>query len=71
MKNVSFNLTNYSKPTPAKLKAIADFLLASILLVDPLLQSIPNFEYKEWTLWGWNTFVVLFKFATKFTTEKR
>lgn len=70
IKGYDIATTNYDKPTPKLLKRIADFLLATILVINPLMISIPDFEGKEWILWGWNAFVVLFKFFTKTVTEK-
>jgi hypothetical protein len=61
---------NYHKRTPVTLKKIADILLATILVVDPLMISIPDFAGKEWVVWGWNAFAVLFKFITKMVTDE-
>jgi hypothetical protein len=61
---------NYHKRTPLILKKIADILLATILVVDPLMLSIPDFPNKEWVIWGWTAFVVLFKFVSKTITEE-
>jgi hypothetical protein len=70
IKGYDVRVSNYDKKTPVFLKKVADFLLATILVVDPLMISLPEFQGKEWLLWGWNAFVVLFKFATKTVTEK-
>ncbi len=67
---ISVKLENYFKQTPAKLKAAADTLLGTILVIDPLMISMPEFPHKEWVVWSWNAFVVLFKFFTKFTTTE-
>lgn len=61
---------NYHKRTPLTLKKIADILLATILVVDPLMLSIPEFEGKQWVTWGWTAFVVLFKFVSKTIAEE-
>ena len=70
IKGYDIHPSNYNKRTPVLLKKIADFLLATILLVDPLMMTVPDFQGKEWVLWIWNAFVVLFKFFTKTITEK-
>jgi hypothetical protein len=70
LSNYDLHPANYSKPTPVTLKKVADFLLATILIVDPLIISIPDFPQKEWVLWIWNAFAVLFKFVSKMVTEK-
>lgn len=67
--NFDIHPVNYNKKTPRTLKGIADFLLATILIIDPLILSMPDFPHKEWILWGWSVFVVLFKFFTKLVTE--
>jgi len=59
---------NYHKLTPSKLKGWADALLSTILVFDPIMMAIPDFQGKEWVMWGWNAFVVLFKFFTKSVT---
>jgi len=69
-KNYDIHPANYDKPTPRLLKRIADFLLATILVVNPLIFSIPDFQGKEWIIWSWNVFIILFKFATKTVTKK-
>jgi len=61
---------NYNKRTPAILKKIADMLLASVLVVNPVIIAIPEFEGREWFIWGWNMLVVLFKLVTKTITEE-
>jgi hypothetical protein len=69
IKGYTLHPENYSKRTPVLLKKIADILLASIIVVDPVLQTIPDFEWRSWLIWGWNMFVVLFKFTTKFIAD--
>jgi hypothetical protein len=71
MKIASYDIhpANYTKKTPVTLKAIADILLSTILVVDPLILSIPDFPNKEWVLWSWNAFVVIFKLITKMVTK--
>ena len=69
IKGYSIHPKNYNKRTPIVLKAIADTLLLSIIAVDPLIQQIPDFDKKEWVIWGWNVVVVIFKFITKTITE--
>jgi hypothetical protein len=61
---------NYSKKTPVNLKKIADILLSSILIIDPVMISIPDFAGKEWLIWGWNMAVVLFKLISKFVADE-
>lgn len=68
--NYSLAPENYHKKTPVILKKIADILLATILVVDPLMISIPDFAGKEWVVWGWNAFTVIFKFITKMITDE-
>ncbi len=63
--NYSIHPDNYNKRTPATLKKIADILLASILVLDPVMIAIPDFQGKEWVVWSWNLFVVVFKFISK------
>ena len=70
MIKISFGLSNYDKPTPKRLKAVADTLLALMLVLDPLVLSMPDFPHKQWALLGWNSLVVLFKFFTKYTAIK-
>jgi hypothetical protein len=65
----SISVENYHKPTPKWLKIVADILLGSILVLDPLIMSIPDFEQKEWILFGWNVFVALFKLVSKTITD--
>lgn len=65
----SLKTENYHKPTPRWLKITADILLGSILVLDPLIMAIPDFEYKEWLLFGWNVFVALFKLISKTIAE--
>ena len=67
--NYSIHPVNYSKRTPVTLKKIADILLATILVVDPVIIAIPDFAGKEWMIWGWNLFVVLFKLISKMVTD--
>lgn len=61
----SINPSNYHKRTPLWLKIIADCLLGSILILDPIFIAIPDFPNREWFLFGWNTFVALFKLVSK------
>jgi len=68
--NYSVKASNYNKRTPVTLKKIADILLATILVIDPLMISIPDFNGKEWFVWGWNAFAVLFKFITKMVADE-
>jgi hypothetical protein len=67
--NYSFHPANYSKKRPVTLKIVADILLSTILVIDPLIISIPDFPQKEWVLWGWNAFVVIFKLISKCITQ--
>ena len=60
---------NYNKPTPKWLKIVADCLLGSILILDPIFIVIPDFPNREWFLFGWNTFVALFKLVSKTITD--
>ena len=59
----------YNKPTPIVLKYIADGILTLIPLVDGIMLGLPEFPAKGWIIFGWSTFGVLFKFATKFISE--
>jgi hypothetical protein len=68
--NYDIHPANYSKKTPVTLKAIADIILLTIVVVDPLINSMPDFQGQEWVKWIWTTFAVLFKFVTKMVTEK-
>ncbi len=70
MKGYTLKAENYHKKTPVTLKKIADILLATILVIDPVIIGIPDFEYKEWLIWGWNAFVVIFKYVTKMIAEE-
>jgi len=70
IKGYDVHVNNYGKKTPILLKKIADFLLASILVIDPILITMPDNEHKEWILFGWNMFVALFKLLSKTITEK-
>jgi len=67
--NYSLAPENYNKRTPVTLKKIADILLATILVVDPIMITIPDFPGKEWVCWGWNMFVCLFKLISKMVTD--
>ena len=67
--NYSIHPENYNRKTPVVLKKIADMILATILVVDPILMSVPDFNGKEWVTWGWNAFAVIFKFITKMVTD--
>ncbi len=71
IKGYDVHISNYSKKTPILLKKIADFLLASILVIDPILITMPDNEHKEWILFCWNMFVALFKLLSKTITEKQ
>lgn len=62
---------NYNKRTPETLKRIADVLLSSILIIDPVLLTIPDFAGKEWVLFGYNMAVALFKIVSKTVTEQQ
>jgi len=67
-KTTSYTLkaSNYHKPTPLYLKVVADVLVGSILVIDPILQTqLPEFEGKAWVIIGWNIFVALFKLTSK------
>lgn len=66
--NYTISTANYNKRRPGTLKKVADFLLASILVVDPVIITMPDFAGKEWVCFGWNLFVVLFKLFTKTVT---
>jgi len=68
--NYSIKPANYNKRRPEALRKIADILLATILVVDPVIIAIPDFEGKEWVCWGWTLFVVLFKFISKMITDE-
>ncbi len=70
IKGYDVDLVNYDKPTPKLLKKIADFLLATILVINPIMLTIPDFEGKGWVMFGWNMFVALFKLISKTVTEK-
>jgi len=67
--NYSIHPENYSKRTPVTLKKIADIILATILVIDPIMMEVPDFAGKEWVTWGWSAFAVLFKFITKMVTD--
>jgi hypothetical protein len=67
--NYSIAPENYNKRTPGTLKKIADILLASILVIDPIILTIPDFAGKEWVLFGWNMAVALFKLISKLVTD--
>ncbi len=67
--NYSIAPKNYNKRTPVTLKKIADILLASILVIDPIMLTIPEFEGKEWLLFGWNMSVALFKLISKLVID--
>jgi hypothetical protein len=67
--NYSIKASNYNQRRPEKLKRIADILLASVLAVNPILLTIPDFNGKEWLLFGWNMFVTIFKLITKLISE--
>lgn len=69
--NYSFAPENYHKKTPVTLKKIADILLVSILAIDPILLTVPDFAGKEWLLFGWNMFVAIFKLVSKFVTDEQ
>jgi hypothetical protein len=70
--NYSIHPDNYNKRTPVTLKKVADTLLVSILAIDPLLQTqLPDFKGKEWVIFGWNFFVVIFKLVSKFITDEQ
>jgi hypothetical protein len=69
--NYGIKLSNYNKPTPLLLKYISDFLLVLIPVIDGLMMQIPDFHGKEWVVFGWNAFAVIFKMATKFIADYR
>ena len=52
---------NYRKPTPERLKYIADLGL----LISMLLELAPSFPGREWVVFGG----IVFKFITKFISE--
>jgi hypothetical protein len=67
--NYSIHPNNYNKRTPITLKKVADILLASILVIDPVMLTIPDFAGKQWVLFGWNMAVALFKLVSKLVTD--
>lgn len=66
-----FHPKNYSKPTPFWLKVVADCLIGSILVLDPIFLAIPDFPNKEWFLFGWNAFCALFKLISKTVADAK
>lgn len=56
---------NYHNQTPPRLKKFADILILTIVAIDPVMTQLPDFEGKEWVVWGWSTFVVLFRIAVE------
>lgn len=67
--NYSIHPKNYNQRTPVTLKKIADILLATILVIDPIMLTIPDFNGKEWLLFGWNMAVALFKLISKLVAD--
>jgi len=67
----SASLANYHKPTPFWLKILADCLIGSIVVLDPIFLAIPDFAGKEWFLFGWNVFCALFKLVSKTITDAK
>ena len=59
---------NYHKPTPVGLKKFADRLLVIVLALNAVMLAIPDFPGKEWFIWGWNVFVIVFKLTTNTVT---
>jgi hypothetical protein len=66
----SIHPSNYNKRTPAILRYIADFIILVLMPAgDGILAACPPFESKEWFMFGWTTFCVLFKATTKFISD--
>jgi hypothetical protein len=70
--NYSIEAGNYNKPTPKKLKLLADILLFIIMVIDfatPWLHEMPEIKEKLWIIWIVSGVGVLFKFITKYISE--
>ena len=67
--NYSIKTSNYNKRRPVTLKKVADFLLASILVINPVMLTMPDFNGKAWVLFGWNMLAALFKLFTKMISD--
>lgn len=69
--NVKFS--NYSKRTPNRLKAIGDFFLYSIPVVNGVLMTMPEVGHgeviKSWIMFGWTMLSSLLKIATKYFAD--
>ena len=63
------SVSGYNKKTPRKLKYIADCILILIPAVDGILLAAPVLPHRDWIIFGWTTFGILFKGVTKFIEE--
>lgn len=66
---IKFKLENYHKPKPKHWKAIGDTALYSIPIIDSIFMGIPDFEGKEWLIWGWSLLAAMVKIATKYISD--
>lgn len=57
---------SYQKPTPKKWRRIGDFALLLCIAIQPSIDAMPlqDIQLKEWLVWGFSTFLILFKFYT-------
>lgn len=62
---------NWAKPSNKQFKRIADIMLYALLLVNPVIVSANfNDETTKWLLFGINMLIVVFKTASKFSSEE-
>lgn len=75
--NYSISAENYHKPTPKRLKFVADLLLLITMFADfamPWLENMPElkdtaFMGKAWIIWTVSGVIVFFKFVTKYISD--
>jgi len=64
-------IDNLKKPDNRKLKAIADWLLYCLPLMNGAIIAMPLTTTQiSWVLFGLNTAIVVFKGISKFTTDE-
>ena len=63
------SVKNYRRPTPARLKLLADIGLLVGILADSLFLKMPDFIGKDWIEWAIPFSAMAFKLITTFISE--
>lgn len=64
-------VNNLNQPDNKKLKFIADIALYALLLINPLIVTMPvSDNIQKWVLFGLNLAVIGFKTLSKFTSDE-